>query len=506
MSTVWVTGFEPFDGAFENRSGLAVQRLPAALDGHTIERAVLPVDTDGVGPHLERIYASAPAAVIHVGIADRDVFCVERTAVNRRKFRIPDNAGRVVEDQPVIDGAPDRLTSRLPVDAIHAALVEDDHATRISDDAGTYLCNQTMFTSLHRLPASVPTGFLHVPADAPVERVFAAVRRAVTVTLLALAALLAFVPAADANQARPFMKGMTVSCPGYGRVWGAPPMKSSLEELATYGVDWVAIHPYARVRTNGSITWTPAEETGYLGRAVKIAADQKMKLFWKPHLAYWGSFEWRGAITFDSDEAWKRFFSDYRAWIVDQARFAQKHDLPLFSVGVEYKQTIRFEAEWRRIIAAVREVYRGQITYAANWDEYRDVKFWDAVDLIGVQAYFPVGEAHPTKKAIEAAWDQHLMDLEGLSSRAERPIVFTELGYARSVDAAREPWKPATDGSTAAVAIRTMLMETAMERIARAPHVRGLFWWKWLPTGAFFQSDFSMRDDEARAALKRAWK
>lgn len=504
MRPIWVTGFEPFDGATENRSALAVECL-GPVDGHTLERAVLPVDTDGVLPHLERIYASEPAAVLHVGIADRDAFCVERTAVNRRSFRIPDNAGRVVEDAPVIEGAPARLTSRLPVEAILASLRDGGHPARISDDAGTYLCNQTLFTTLHRLPTTVLAGFLHVPADAPVDRIVDAIRRTLNVTLLALALVFAFVPVADAKPA-PFMKGMTVSCPGYGRVWGAPPMKASLEELAGYGVEWIAIHPYARVRTDGSISWTPAEETGYLGRAVRIAEAQKMKLFWKPHLAYWGSFEWRGAIRFDDDEAWKRFFGDYRAWIVDQARFAEKHGLPLFAVGVEYKQTIRFEAEWRKIIAAVRAVYRGPITYAANWDEYHDVKFWDALDYVGVQAYFPVGDASTSPKSIAAAWDQHLVDLEGVSSRTKKPIVLTEIGYARSVDAAREPWKPASDGSDAAIAMRTTLIETALQRIQRAPHVRGVFWWKWLPTGSFFQSDFSMRDDEAKAALKRAWK
>ncbi|MEQ9500665.1 MAG: hypothetical protein RIT81_27590 [Deltaproteobacteria bacterium] len=501
MGDVWVTGFEPFEGVPENRSALAVERLEDDLADHRLRTAVLPVDTDAVGPALETIYASAPVAVLHVGVAEREAICVERTAVNRRRFRVPDNAGRVLQDMPVIEGAPEELSSRLDVQAIQRALVEDGHVARISDDAGTYLCNQTMFTSLYRLPASVPTGFLHVPVRADVERIVAAIRRVLTITLCLVAL---FASPAEAKEL-PFMKGMTVSCPGYGRVWGAPPMQASLEELRGLGVEWVAIHPYARVRRDGSIQYTPAEETGYLGGAVKIAAAEKMKLFWKPHLAYWGSFEWRGAITFDSEAEWKRFFASYERWIVDQARFAAKHRVPVFAVGTEYKATSGREASWRKIIAAVRKVYDGQITYAANWDEYRAVKFWDAVDLIGVQAYFPVGDEQPTKRAIDAAWDQHLLDLAHLSRTTKRPVVFTELGYPRSTHAAAEPWKPATDGSTSAIALRTMLMDSALERIAKAPHVRGVFWWKWLPSGSFFQSDFSMRDDEAREVLKRRW-
>lgn len=304
-----------------------------------------------------------------------------------------------------------------------------------------------------------------------------------------------------------FMRGMTVSCPGYGRIWGSPQMRTTLEALTRLGVTWTAVHPYAGVRTDGSIRQTAAQETGYLDDCVKIARAAGHKLFWKPHLAYWGSFGWRGAITFERPEDWKRFFDGYRTFILDQAAFAEKHQLPLLCVGIEYRKTLGHVAQWREIIAAVRKVYRGPLTYAANWDEASEVPFWKDLDAIGVQAYFPLADGpDPSMKQLMAGWDGPMNHLKGISqNNGGRPLVFTEIGYARSVSAAKSPWKPEVDNSRPAVELRTKLFAAAFSRLAAEPLVRGAFWWKWIPGKSLWDSDFSMQDPEAQAALRRHW-
>ena len=312
--------------------------------------------------------------------------------------------------------------------------------------------------------------------------------------------------AATAAPSQPFMKGVVVSCPGYGRVWGSETMARTLRELKPLGVEWVQIHPYAGVRTDGTIRWEPAASTGYLERAAQIARREGVPLFWKPHLAYWGSFSWRGAITFDSPKQWRRFFDGYRAFIVDQARFAQKHRVPVFSIGLEYHHTLRFEAEWRKIIAEVRRVYRGKITYSANWDRIDQVPFWDAVDMIGVQAYFPLSDrSDPTLADLKKGWEGPLARLNRLAEKFDKPYVFTEIGYSRSTNAARRPWEPANDSSDRAIATRRRLMEAALTRLRREPRLRGIFWWKWVPRAGFGDGDFAIQNREARALLKRYW-
>ena len=283
--------------------------------------------------------------------------------------------------------------------------------------------------------------------------------------------------AAESSEHR-FLRGMIVSCPRAGQIWGSPQMADTLEELRGLGVDWISIHPYGGVRRDGTVRFKPARESGYLASAVELVDKDDMQLFWKPHLAYWGSFEWRGDIDFfDDQEAWRRFFDGYRSFIVDQARFAESAGVEIFSVGIEYEKTTRFEDEWRRIIAAVRQVYGGQITYAANWDGLDKVPFWDSVDLIGVHAYFPLSdEPSPSQEQLQLGWDAPLAQLESLSKKYnDKPVLFAEIGYARSSKAALEPWVAANTDTPEIRDLRRGLIEVALSRIEATNYVAGMF-------------------------------
>lgn len=312
---------------------------------------------------------------------------------------------------------------------------------------------------------------------------------------------------ADAGLRRDFMRGMVVSCPRAGQIWGSPAMTEALRAMRPLGIQWVAVHPYAGVRRDGTLRSTPATETGYLAEAAQRIQSEHMSLFWKPHLAYWGSFSWRGAIDFGDDpSAWNRFFEGYRRFIVDQARFAEAVGAPLFAVGVELDRTLGRESEWRSLIAAVRQVYNGRLVYAANWDAVDRVPFWDALDLIGVHAYFPLAAAGPVEReAIGVAWRRHLARLDELSRRHRRPIVLAEIGYTRSDRAATEPWAYGTTDTPANRELRRLLIETAIEEIERVPAIEGMFWWKWIPGNDRWDRDFSMKDPEAMAALNGLW-
>lgn len=330
-------------------------------------------------------------------------------------------------------------------------------------------------------------------------------RRSINI-LLALAVALATPAVSTASEREGFMRGMVVSCPRIGQVWGSDEMTRTLTDLADLGVDWVSIHPYAGVRRDGSMRIWTASETGYLGRAGEIVRKADMKLFWKPHLAYWGSFEWRGAIEFGDDEAaWQRFFEGYEQFIVDQAAFAQQAGADLFAVGVELEATTH-RPEWKRIVQRIRQVFDGRLTYAANWDRLDTVPFWSSLDLIGVHAYFPLSHTDsPSFDEIWRGWDEPLAQLEALSKRHGKPIVFAEIGYNRSVDAARTPWEAEMRDSGKSYELRRRLIDVALERIETVPTIQGMFWWKWIPGDYRYDRDFSMRNDEAREALRQGW-
>jgi len=135
------------------------------------------------------------------------------------------------------------------------------------------------------------------------------------------------------------------------------------------------------------------------------------------------------------------------------------------------------------------------------------VPFWDAVDLIGVHAYFPLTESSaPDRQQLWQAWDQPLNQLRRLSERyGNKPVLFAEIGYPRSATAASAPWVAHNDDRLQVRTLRRTLVEVALQRIEPEPFVEGMFWWKWIPWDDRWDRDFSMKDGETRQALERHW-
>lgn len=323
-----------------------------------------------------------------------------------------------------------------------------------------------------------------------------------------LLAFLALAPLAPAQE-EPFMRGMTVSCQTYGIEWGRPEFGQTLDRLKALGVTWVAIHPYAQVQEEGGVRWRPMEEQTHLVRALAMAKERGIKMLVIPHLAYWGTkFKWRGAIWFPPGEAWDRFFHQYEQWIVELARVAEAGGAGMFSIGHEYDHMHYYEKEWRRIIASVRAVYRGKVVYHANWSDYERIPFWDACDYIAIGAYQPLAASDGAPQAeIEAGWREFNRKL-GVYARAHgKRVIFTEIGYNRSSEAARKPWEYETGGPQAAE-IRRRCVETALKLEGAAfPELAGMFWWKFFADipGRNHPENFDMREPEMIEAIGRAW-
>jgi hypothetical protein len=302
------------------------------------------------------------------------------------------------------------------------------------------------------------------------------------------------------------VRGMTISCQTWGWEWGTDEMVESMRELKTLGVNWISIHPYARIRGDGSVGSSRPDDGGFahLTRPIREAKALGLKIMIKPHLAYWGSrFSWRGDITFETDEQWQRFFTDYERWIVQMAEVCR--DADAFVVGTELDKTIEHEHQWRRIIGRVRKNFSGTLTYAANWTDYQRVPFWDDLDAIGVQAYFPLTQQTglPDKGDLDLAWATLLNDLAAFSRRKGRPVVLSELGYARSTTAALRPWE-GREGGEHADEIQRRCMAAALGALANDEHVVGAFLWKWF-TGPKRRANFLMSTPSMRQVIAEHW-
>lgn len=169
MTTILLTGFEPFAGEAANPSQRIVQALDGTIvAGHRIAGALLPVEFEATLPLLERLLERhRPALVLALGLAGgRCELSLERIAVNLVDARIPDNAGRQPVDVPVVADAPAAYLSTLPLKAMRAHLQARGIPAALSLSAGTYVCNQVFFALSHLLAtrrADARGGFVHVP-------------------------------------------------------------------------------------------------------------------------------------------------------------------------------------------------------------------------------------------------------------------------------------------------------------------------------------------------------
>ena len=304
------------------------------------------------------------------------------------------------------------------------------------------------------------------------------------------------------------VRGITISTHTDGREWGTEAMEPTIRSIRDIGANWVAIHPYAAVKGNGSVrVWRVDESPGihdYVERAIQEAHNQGLKVLIKPHLAYWGSpFSWRGEIAFDTDEEWQRFFQQYEDWIVPLAAASREADA--FAVGTELDLTVEHEDFWRRIIAQVRARGSMPLTYAANWSDYRKVKFWDALDAIGIQGYFPLSEStRPMDSELSAAWSRLAKDLREYSLHWDRYVVLTELGYSRAHSTAARPWEHRTDGQDAEP-LQLACLRTALEAVEQEPRLLGAFLWKWFPEPHPAGRNFQLSTPSVRRTVKEIW-
>ena len=153
---------------------------------------------------------------------------------------------------------------------------------------------------------------------------------------------------------------------------------------------------------------------------------------------------------------WAEWFESYRTFILHYARLAEANGIEALCIGSELRTTVKERPQdWRAIIAEVRKVYHGLLTYGANWyGEFEEVPFWDDLDLIAIHAYFPLStEQRPTRAQLVRGWRTYLERIERLQRRYRKPVLFTELGY-RSVNAtAGKPWEWPRAGESARVGI-----------------------------------------------------
>jgi hypothetical protein len=250
-----------------------------------------------------------------------------------------------------------------------------------------------------------------------------------------------------------WQKGASVY-PANSDDFGSSNMKNLLNRLAIDHVNYVTlVIPYYQTNFTGSKMApgfdTPSDES--IIQATKWAHRLGIAVMLKPHLDSQDAV-WRADINPKDRDGW---YTNYETMLLHYAILSQLNGIEQICIGTELisvasgavnpDNTRRF----KKIIADMRHVYDGKLTYSANWgpststytNEKDHIGFWDDLDYIGISAYFQLNTSDHSVVSLSEAWDKwNRSDILPLQQKFQKPILFTEVGYRSSQNAAAKPY------------------------------------------------------------------
>ncbi|MCB0465345.1 MAG: glycoside hydrolase [Aequorivita sp.] len=264
-------------------------------------------------------------------------------------------------------------------------------------------------------------------------------------------------------------------------------LQQNIVPLKKIKANYAAIMPFGFIKSikhpeiiyNQKRQWFGETRQGakqYIGMLHK----SNIAVMMKPQIWVWNG-EFTGLVKMASEADWLELENSYRSFITDFAKVAEEENVEILCIGTELEKFIEHRPEyWRNLIEQIRTIYKGKLTYAANWDEYKRVPFWDVLDYIGVDAYFPVSESKtPTVAEARDGWQPWKEELRGVSEKENKKILFTEYGY-RSVDfAGREPWESDHTLTSMNFEAQSNTLQALYEEAWSENWFAGGFLWKW---------------------------
>ncbi len=270
--------------------------------------------------------------------------------------------------------------------------------------------------------------------------------------------------------------------------YGSAAFSRQVDACARMGATWVSITPFGRVGDLSGQGVDPTFETPYevnfprVLTAIHMAHARGLKVMLVPHL-WVESGQWRALIDPGTDEGWTRWADSYSSFILGWARVAEAGRAEVFSAGVELRSWVTGgrAPSFERILDAIRGAYHGKVTYSANWDDVADTVILGRLDIIGINAFFPLADHEGARfdELLRGA-EQVRAKVHALGETWHKPILFTEMGYTTRRDPAVRPWEwpdamkgVAADERAQAEAYRALLAPLLDE-----PNFAGFFVWR----------------------------
>jgi hypothetical protein len=271
------------------------------------------------------------------------------------------------------------------------------------------------------------------------------------------------------------VRGMTWGWVGTRGTWATPEARDSMRRMTEHAVTWTAL-AYAAEQatafsTEISLDAAPTVTDDEIVGAIREAHALGLKVCLKPVVnvadgtwrAHIGFFDW----DVPGEPSWTQWFASYREFILHAAGIAEAEGCEMLCIGCEMVRADGQEAHWRALIADVREVYSGPITY--NCDKYQEdrVAWWDAVDVISSSGYYPIDQ-----------WEAQLDRIERVVEAHGKPFLFMEAGCPSREGSAALPNDWNLVGSPSG-AEQLRYYEAMFSGCRSRPWVRGLMLWDW---------------------------
>ena len=294
--------------------------------------------------------------------------------------------------------------------------------------------------------------------------------------------------------------------------------KSSIQPVVNVNANWVTLMPLGfmrdlqspEVRFNQERQWWGERKIG-VKTTTALFHEQKVNVMIKPQI--WVSRgKFTGKINMDTEEDWKTFEKSYEQFIIEFATLAEEVNAKLFCIGTELNSFVSARPDfWKQLITKIKKIYKGKITYAENWDTFANVPFWNQLDYIGIDAYFPLNDAQtPEINDIKNGWNRHKIKIKALYESKKIPILFTEYGY-RSVDfSTKEPWNSDRNLTTVNLKAQENALSAIYEEFWTEDWFAGGFLWKWYDfhdrAGGKGNSRFTPQNKPAESLVKESYR
>lgn len=295
-------------------------------------------------------------------------------------------------------------------------------------------------------------------------------------------------------------------------------MQGQVAVLNELGANYAAVMPFAFLRSPESPELHFDTDRQWFGETVagarqymRMLKSQGIRIMVKPQIWIWrGTFT--GSLTMNSEEDWEEFEAGYKDFILRYAQLAEEEEAEILCIGTELERFVMQRPQfWNDLIKEVRSVFRGKLTYAANWDEYSRVPFWESLDYIGVDAYFPLSDAQtPEVEGLQTAWQPWKEKLKDLSNTTGKKILFTEYGYRSKDYNTIRPWEADRDSVRVNLQAQANAQEAILREFWPEEWFAGGFVWKWFihydEAGGAGDNRFTPQNKPAQEILRKYYK